>query len=212
MDWTMILTVAGLAVGVVGLIGIPISIYSLRKSHPRRSLRYAVTVTPLISNHAGVANLEVSIGQTRIQNPYLLEIVVVSHSRADIVSASFDSGVPIQFRVHGADEAIVTSQSSSDGIVIEESWSTVSSEALLEIHPQLIRPGALGRATVVTAGPAEVDVSDKLIDIKVRDRSTDEFIGVTSFWLRNVSWLLPSGAASVGVVAALIAGILGATQ
>ncbi len=154
--------------GVIALIAVPYAVIGYFKANPRRQLLYSVTSRPLIAK-ADVPQLKVTVGDETINDPHFVEFRLSSTSRADITSAHFDAGKPIEIELdaHG-----VLVSSSENGIEVAswemDGWASV----IATVDPQLIRRGAFLAIDFVSEGDAKIVVRESLIDVKVK-RITD---------------------------------------
>lgn len=91
--WTAAGVVVALVVGVVTLLIAWV---------PRQRLFYAMPrVTPLLWAPSGMrSNLELRHCGTLLTEPRLVEVVLTSRGRGDILSSSFDGGRPLTFDLH----------------------------------------------------------------------------------------------------------------
>lgn len=85
--------IAGVVVGVLGLIGAFYQVRAFRLEHPRRRLEYTVTSKRLVE-HDARAKLKMTVDGDEISDPYLVEFRLLSNSRSDIPSTSFDAETP----------------------------------------------------------------------------------------------------------------------
>ena len=119
-------------VSVVGIvIATAVSVWTYRRTHPKRQLRYRVEITPLVASGAERSRLTITLDGQIVTDPQLVTLSLWSTGRADISSTAFDAGTPLTFDL-GAP-------------VIEEAPSEAAAIPRLEVGPSgsiLLRPRA----------------------------------------------------------------------
>lgn len=167
-DWGLFWAIVAAVVGALALIGVVYAVVGYYRDHPKRQLEYTVSSRRLVES-TPKAPLEVRVSGIDVPNPYLVEFRLVSNSRADIPSSSFDAGKGLSIRVQpggafvlgdgGARGQIETNGGRGDG------WDW----AEFDVHPQLIRKESRLELDFISNGPPGVRVTSPLIDVPVVD-------------------------------------------
>jgi|tagenome__1003787_1003787.scaffolds.fasta_scaffold20417244_1 hypothetical protein len=196
-DWAIFWTAAAAIVGALALVGVAFAIASYFKSNPKRRLEYVVTSQKLVNGvlPSGSA-VKIAINGVEIADPYFVNVSIVSNSRADIPSTSFDGGAPIRIRSEpggalmlNADEANAASIGVTGGHGEGMEW------AEFVIEPQLIRKRSNVTLTFVSNGPPNVTVAGDLVDIDIVAVNPDrarllDYVGDVTFSVLGLTFTL----------------------
>ena len=161
-------TIIGAVAGVLALIGIVIGVITYRRQFPKRELQYEVETFQLLREYSHPASgLKVLLDGRAIADPHVVRIKVSSRSRADIPTASFDSGAPIEFE--SSKPIVITGwtakSDSSIGLEMNTADRLITG---FRVPAQLIRRKASGAVAGIAEGKPSVIVTSKsLIDIDV---------------------------------------------
>jgi hypothetical protein len=201
MDWP-IFWAAVAAVATIAALYFGVRTYL--RSFPKRSLRYEVENIPILSDgSSALVGVRILLGNREFKNPWLTTVTVRSHSRADIESASFDSGRPIVFT---SSLPLYVSQGTKAGVDnIGFDWvdyNDGTGTVTLSIRPQLIRPKARGSFVVLSDGEPRFEVDPSLINIDVDERATSQ---PDSKVLRRVAFFAWGTAGALGAACWLVA-------
>jgi len=187
---------------IVSVLGIVIatfvSIWTLRRTNPKRQLRYRVEATPLLAATAdGVGRVSVGVDGRPVRNPQIVHLTLWSDGRADIGSASFDGGLPLIFDL-GA-------------VIIDRLPDAVPSPIRFEVQEPsrlIVRPTLLPRkfetsARVIVDGTPVVAPNYVLTDVPVvEDRAPQvrEAIDTSRQRIRVTPLLVTTGVLALGTI------------
>lgn len=158
------------AVGVAATVGI--GWWQVRKANPKRQISYAVEVTPLLADAAARDAVQVAVAGEALKNPHIVRLSVRSDSRVDIASDSFDQQKALAFDFGSPVQTLVDAEWS--GIRL-----TIGRGNVLEMEPQLIKPGDRASVSVIVDGaPEDIKVSKTLIDTKIVQSDNDTSMGM----------------------------------
>lgn len=162
--WTIFGAVSG-GLALMAAVGFGIfAALGYFKAYPKRQLTWGYSMRPLITQ-PGVAKLEVSVDGVRIKDPYLIQLQIVSNSRADISSDDFDGQRPI--RIHVKNDLGLLVATTESGISLSDERDDIWDAVILRIEPALIRPGDALSVDLVTNGVAIIEVEPYLKNIQV---------------------------------------------
>lgn len=194
MDAALLWTIVGVVVSVIALaVTIVIAVVTVRRQFPKRRLSFVMGETRLVS---GTVPLEVSYRGKGVRDPRVIELSIVSDSRADIPSSAFDAGRPIILEL--SVPIVTVLERSVEGIQLHEHGRA------LVLEPQLIRVGAASDLTLLVEGPSgQIVVDNSLIDIPVREVGDVGDLWSSGRGRQTVS--LWAGMVSISVVAGVLA-------
>jgi hypothetical protein len=159
----------GGAGAVAAFAAIVVSVVLWRLGAPSRVLTYDTPVaTPLISDqwHGIPGELQVTLDERPIGEPYLVVLRIDNKSRRDIRSSDFDQGRPLV-----ADFGVPLIGASWDGTATIALESVRPGEAEISVGPALI-PGGQGlRLILITDGEPMLIWQSPLVGVKVREQS-----------------------------------------
>lgn len=184
VDGDLFWTIVGVVVSIIALaVTIVIAVITITRQFPKRRLSFVTGETRLVS---GRVPLEVAYGGEHLGDPRVVELAVVSDSRADIPSSAFDGGRPLVLELDTPVIAVLEQR--TQGIIIGQRGQ------LLELEPQLIRAGASSDLTLLVEGRLEnIGVDSPLIDIPVREVGDQSDL-----------WSSGRGRQTAGLLAALV--------
>ncbi|MEB0286197.1 hypothetical protein QN355_06490 [Cryobacterium sp. 10S3] len=183
-----------------GISGIVVAIFTavylalqFHRQFPKRSLVYEFTSSPLAGALSNAVQVTVSGYITT--DPYLASLTVTSRSRADITSASFDSGRDLVFDF-GTPILV-------DPTFGGEMTSHVSGSEV-RFAPQLIRRRATSTTLFITHGRPGVVLHNPLVDISVKAATVPRFDPSWSSILSMMTMIMACGAMLVALMARLL--------
>jgi hypothetical protein len=175
MDWGLFWSVIGAIAGIGGVVtAIIVGAITLKRQFPKRKLEWWVESTRLVParNALPIEALDIKINGVEVADPYLNTLTIVSNSRADIPTSSFDNGSSIKIKMTEGGALQLESDNAPDGIKVTGGHGEGFEWAEFGIAPQLIRRRAEGRFVFVSSGPPTIDIEFPLIDIQT-SRLTD---------------------------------------
>lgn len=194
----------GVLVPAAGLI---IAWLSYAKAHPKRQLKYSSRITPFLSvERSSASNLQVTYAGEVVKNPYLISFELWSTGRADIPSARFDNGSPLQFDI-GSPIIEVTAVHSDQPAQLYQAGSTT-----IGLQPTLMPRKFRARIDVVVSDtPAITLAHNTLIDVGVvsvdRQEIEQKIQGPPRRGWVMLVWI-SSAAAIVGFIVLIIGAII----
>jgi hypothetical protein len=179
---------AGVIVAIV--TGSALAIITYMAAFPKRRLLYSMpVVAPIAAKSEGIrAELELLYDGTKIGDPHVVEIQLVSRGRKDIPSSAYDRGEPVRLTINVPvlkvlDQISEPSSLSPPRLAVEGNT--------LKIGPDLIGRRQRIKITLLTDGhPSALKCASSLIDVKMNDRfmPDDEWILENRLKLGCVSW------------------------
>ena len=148
---------------LVPAAGLVIAWLSYLKAHPKRQLKYSFRVTPFLSvERSSASKLQVTYAGEVVKNPYLISFELWSTGRADVPSARFDNGNPLQFDI-GSPIIEVTAVHSDQAAQLYQADPTT-----IGLQPTLIPRKFRARIDVVVSDTPTVTLAhNTLIDVGV---------------------------------------------
>lgn len=157
----------GLAALIVAIIAIPATVLATRQWGNRRArLDVEIEAIPLLPEDARPGVLEVTYRDIPVDEPHLVSVTFRNSGPRDLASEMFDGGRSITVKFdqifYGltAVQGGIKTQSPAIGIGAED--------AVVSVHPGLLKRGESWSFSAVTTGPVDVTVDSPLIDTDIR--------------------------------------------
>jgi hypothetical protein len=159
--WTVVSTLVGLVVGVLGAWA------TLRSSSPKRQVIYGISSTTQLLSGVGVQGVSVTHNGSPLAIPYAVTLVIHNSGRHDIVSNMFHNDESVDFEFGNMVVAVLSVQSEPSTTVapsVEQTdYSTVS---LLPCR--LARDQKVHVHLLFDGPPSSLRVASSLVDVEVR--------------------------------------------
>lgn len=139
---------------IIGIVSILAAAYYFRHGKKRKRLELDTKVTALITADVHERDdLEVELDGRRVNDPYIVDLLIINTGHKDVASADFDRGMPVRIRIEAE-------------IVARLKSSTENSTEIFSIEPG---------STELLIDPVKIAVDDKykvrlLVDGKPADR------------------------------------------
>lgn len=159
-------TVIALAALGVAVVGIPIAVLATRRWGNRRAkVDLSFRSLPLIPEgvHAGL--LALSYRDFVVNNPHLVEVVIINVGPRDVSSSAFDSGKSITIAF---DKTFYGVTGIAGGLLLTSPAVGMTAPAVVSIAPVLLKRGESWRFTAVLEGAPEIVVDSPLVDTDLR--------------------------------------------
>lgn len=156
----------GVAALIVAVIAIPATVWATRQWGNRRArVEFAFASIPLIPSNATGGLLEVTYRDIPVKDPHLVSVTLRNTGPRDIASATFNDGCPISIRFNQTFYGLTNVQG---GVrTLSPAIGTPASDAVVHLHPGLLKRDEEWSFSAVLTGPVEVSVSAPLIDTDV---------------------------------------------
>jgi hypothetical protein len=179
---------SGVIVAVV--TGSALAVITYMAAFPKRRLLYSMPLAaPIGAKSEGVrSELELLYGGTKIGNPHVVEIQLVSRGRKDIPSSAYDRGEPVRLSINVPILKVLDQMSQPSSLPPPR--LTVEG-GTLKIGPDLIGRRQRIKITLMADGhPSALRCASSLIDVKMSDQflPDDEWILEHRLKIGCVSW------------------------
>lgn len=165
--WTAAGVAATLLVGIGAII---VALLSYNTSKSKRFLDCFLEVIADLGHYlpAGDSEIQVTKGNKRIREPYLVEVRIKFNGRPDISAADWDGGKPMKLDVHVPIVSLVEAKSLPAHYSMPDSKVDGS---IIILEPGLIRRGQEITFTTLVDGYPRLSVDSRLINVKVSLRA-----------------------------------------
>lgn len=159
--WTIVSTLVGLVVGVLGAWA------TLRSSSPKRRIVYGLSSSTRLLSGVGVQGVAVTHNGSPLAIPYAVTLVIHNTGRHDIVSDMFHNDESVDFEFGNMVVAVLSVQSEPSTTVVpaieQTDYSTVS------LLPCRLARDQKVHVHLLFDGPANsLRVASSLVDVEVR--------------------------------------------
>ena len=162
MDWNLVASLGGIALGLMGLLG---SVAKRILDNPSRRLEPTLVSRRLIEPIRGSV-LKMSAGGVKFSDPYFNTLTLKSTGRGEIRTADFDGGDPLRLGIeHNGPILFADFAGTIRARVLPRPES--GKGTVVEIAPQLIRKGGYLSTVFMSSGPVSVLSASPFTGVKI---------------------------------------------